>query len=36
MSDAVEAMKNQGVYGTVKNLSNTKRISVRKKKIINS
>ena len=32
MDDAVEAMKNQGVSGTVKNLSDTKRISVRKKR----
>jgi hypothetical protein len=32
MTDAVEAMKNQGVPGTVKNLSDTKRMSVRKKR----
>jgi len=32
MTDAVEAMKNQGVPGTIKNLSDTKRMSVRKKR----
>jgi len=32
MTDAVEQMKKQGVSGTVKNLSETKRISVPKKK----
>ena len=31
MTDAVEAMKKQGVSGTVKNLSSTKRRSVPKK-----
>ena len=31
MTDAVEAMKTQGVAGTVKNLSSTKRRSVPKK-----
>ncbi len=30
--DAVKAMRQKGVSGTVKNLSGTKRISVRKKK----
>ena len=32
MIDAVKEMKNQGVPGTVKNLSDTKRMSVRKKR----
>jgi len=32
MTDAVEAMKKQGMSGTVKNLSATKRVSVPKKK----
>ncbi|OIP93139.1 MAG: hypothetical protein AUK24_00545 [Syntrophaceae bacterium CG2_30_49_12] len=32
MPDVVEEMKKQGVSGTVKNLSETKRISVPKKK----
>jgi len=32
MKKAVEAMKKIGVDGTVKNLSNTKRVSVRPKK----